>query len=325
MIPYRISFNTIEGEVFWVDIGLSKFDKPFFDHVIDNHISILEAGYNTLTTSTETLLNSALLLPAVTPSGFVFHVSRCGSTLLSNALQQIKGATVISEAGILNTLFQSYLLSNSLVDSQFSKDKVKQFIQSVVTLLGHSQSESNRLFIKFSSWNILFLPLIQEIWPDVPIAFAFRDPFQVVESLIRAKPGWSNFFQNPGLVSAMLRINKKEVVTWAYIDFIVNILSGIYNAGKALEHNALFIHYSEDKVQHIKQLLDHFNVSAEENEWAAIRSGCNIYSKDPNQSSHYLQNVMVNGFVLNERVMSLVKTKLWEDYMKLKSFASVQP
>ena len=39
--------------------------------------------------------------PALEPSGFVFHLSRCGSTLIANALQTAPGALVLSEPEIL--------------------------------------------------------------------------------------------------------------------------------------------------------------------------------------------------------------------------------
>ena len=39
--------------------------------------------------------------PALEPSGFVFHLSRCGSTLIANSLQTAPKALVLSEPEIV--------------------------------------------------------------------------------------------------------------------------------------------------------------------------------------------------------------------------------
>jgi hypothetical protein len=323
MIPYHISINNNNiSEVSWINIGLSKIDKPMFDQFIEEAIAKSIPENPISATSTAELLSFAANFHEILPAGLIFHVSRCGSTLLSNSLQQIEGSVVISEAGILNTLFKLYYTDSET--KQFSKYQLKQLIQAVVTIIGNSQLDCRQLFIKFSSWNIFLISFIREIWPKVPIVFAFRNPNQVLESLLNSRPGWSNLFQNLEIISSILKIDQKQVDQWSYIDFIMNFLSGYYKAGNSLSKESLFIHYGSNKEAQVKMMLNHFKIKATEKEWQAIYSGLQIYSKDPKQTSIFNQTSVAPAFLLNQRLKELVELKLLDDYLKLKSLALKQ-
>ncbi len=316
MIPYRISFDTIAGEVLWTDMGASTFDQPMFDQTVQHRLA--DPDVDPLpATSTDALLVLAASLPPVKPSGFIFHVSRCGSTLLSNALQRMDGVTVISEAGILNMLFQAYLSPAGQSDTHPSPSKIKDLLLSVVKLLGHAQPGKPRLFVKFSSWNVLLLPLIRELWPDVPIAFAFREPFAVVHSLLSGKAGWAAFWNLPAISAALLGIREKEAAALPYIEFVIRLLSAIYQAGSLLPAGTLLIDYADEKTANVHRLLDHFHLTPGEKELEDIQEILDIYSKATDRSTPFGQEAKSPGFLPNERLRRLIKDHLGEPYARL--------
>lgn len=103
----------------------------------------------------------------IQPKGFIFHLSRCGSTLVANTMEATGHFSVVSEA--------SYL-TNLLLDPNRSE---QQKIDVLKVLL--SCHPPNPL-IKFNAWDIDFLPLIHKAFPSTPMIFLIRDPERILAS-----------------------------------------------------------------------------------------------------------------------------------------------
>lgn len=59
----------------------------------------------------------------------------------------------------------------------------EQLLLAVINALGLKRYlEEERLFIKYESWNTFHLPLIKQLFPDVPWVFMYRDPIEVMVS-----------------------------------------------------------------------------------------------------------------------------------------------
>ena len=100
-------------------------------------------------------------------SGFIFHESRCGSTLTANMLTVADPAAhrVISEPeAVVRAL----------------KSNNKKLIQDVLYMLGRSNDpKEKRVFYKFRSVASQWMHLVPE---EVPWIFMYRDPVEVVAS-----------------------------------------------------------------------------------------------------------------------------------------------
>ncbi|AJQ93332.1 hypothetical protein [Gynuella sunshinyii] len=118
-------------------------------------------------TELQSLLAQAQGVERVKPVGFIFHLSRCGSTLMANALAATGAVQVISEASFLTDL----LLDEALVDEQ--KIIALQMLFSIFDL---------PLLVKFNAWDIGLLPLIRQAFPDTPVLCLTREPFGILAS-----------------------------------------------------------------------------------------------------------------------------------------------
>lgn len=108
------------------------------------------------------------------PAGLIFHVSRCGSTLVTQMLGTLPGLRAVSEPEVLSR----YLLHCAQGAWAFDADVFRRLIKA----LGRG---SGRYVIKFSSWNLLFLDWIRGALPDVPWVFLTRDATEVMASNFR--------------------------------------------------------------------------------------------------------------------------------------------
>lgn len=113
----------------------------------------------------------------VSPSGFIFHMSRCGSTLLARLLAALTGATLISEAPPIDAVLRAHLGDAAVSDAQRIR-----WLRAIVGAIATSSAGNGPLFIKFDAWSTLELPLIHRAFPQVPWVFLCREPLEVLRS-----------------------------------------------------------------------------------------------------------------------------------------------
>jgi hypothetical protein len=116
----------------------------------------------------------------VYPSGFIFHESRVGSTLVANLLGSDPFNMVFSESAIPAEIL--------LRCRDCSHEKHVEVFRSTVLMIGRSPIHK-RLFFKFQSITSTAMKIVLEAFPDVPWAFLFRNPVQTMMSHLDPKKG----------------------------------------------------------------------------------------------------------------------------------------
>ncbi|HYI64336.1 MAG TPA: hypothetical protein VEW71_05570 [Allosphingosinicella sp.] len=105
------------------------------------------------------------------PDGFIFHMSRCGSTLVAQMLAALPGSIVVSEAAPLAAAIASG-----------SPDA----LSAMVAALGRRRAgDETRYFLKLDFGHALALPLFRAAFPAVPWVFLYREPVEVLVSQMR--------------------------------------------------------------------------------------------------------------------------------------------
>ena len=149
------------------------FSDPVFDQTIDR---ALRDPFRLLFWREELIEAVAAFAsdrPGLAPSGFVFHMSRCGSTLVAQMLAALPEVLVISEAGPIDAILRG----------PAGEGDVVRWLRAIVSLLGQGRrAEQSSLVVKFDAWAILQLPLIRAAFPDTPCVFVYRDPVEVIVS-----------------------------------------------------------------------------------------------------------------------------------------------
>ena len=105
-LPVSISKHTAEPVVEWCRFGTRRFTESFFDHTVQN---AMREPFNLLfrhQTSLDTLVDWQMKCPGMQPSGFIFHMSRCGSTLVAQMLAALPEHIVLSEPPPLDAILR---------------------------------------------------------------------------------------------------------------------------------------------------------------------------------------------------------------------------
>lgn len=177
-IPIRIYWKERRPLVDWCWVGPRRFSEPFFDHTIDACLRLPFSNLFRPQTSIEVLRERHEIEPGLQPRGFIFHMSRCGSTLVSQMLAALPRNVVISEAGLIDSVLRA-----KFREPPITEDERAEWLRWTVSALGQRRNgDEEGLFIKFDSWSVLDLPLISRAFPGVPWIFLYRNPVEVLVS-----------------------------------------------------------------------------------------------------------------------------------------------
>lgn len=114
------------------------------------------------------------------PAGLIFHMARCGSTLVSQLLKEHANLSVYSEPLPINEI-----LAPPQVQPR------ARLVAALRSLAGLFAQHAARPFvIKLSSWNTLFCELVTSAFPDTPWVLCAREPLEIAVSLQAQPPGW---------------------------------------------------------------------------------------------------------------------------------------
>lgn len=112
------------------------------------------------------------------PAALVYHVSRCGSTLLARMLASASGARVVIEPRTLNQALRSTRTGPARA----------ALVRAALDAWAPAEGP---WFVKLTSWNVHHARLLGRLLPGVPSVFLFREPGAVLASHRRSPAGWA--------------------------------------------------------------------------------------------------------------------------------------
>ena len=137
-----------------------------------------------LPTPTVSLTTAA---PERAPVGIIFHVGRCGSTLVCELLKCVRGLTVYSEPYIVDDVLAP--------PNEWKPDQIIAGLR-LVAALYYAHADGPYVW-KLRGANTLFCDRIIRAFPETPWIFCVRDPLEVAVSDSKDPPYWLRPFGNP--------------------------------------------------------------------------------------------------------------------------------
>lgn len=172
------------GSVMWADIGDYPFREWQFLYTIR---TLAENGGigDAFSTDLAILQDDRIGGDGIEPNGFIFHISRCGSTLTGKALARSPRHLVINQGGPLQRGFWAAITRDWRQAADPSPENLRALRNLVLAMTRQRRPEQDRAFIKFISWNTLYMDFVLAAFPGVPAIFLYRDPVEVIASIMR--------------------------------------------------------------------------------------------------------------------------------------------
>jgi len=202
------------------------------------------------------------------PRGFIFHMSRCGSTLVSRALAALPRTVAISEAPAIDAMVQT---------------RRSDWIRNLILAFGPKrESGQERYFVKFDAWHIHYLSVIREAFPNTPWLFIYRDPLEVLVSQLRS-PGMQAL---PGAMDpAILGMEFNDIVSLSREEWCARVLAGFLQSavGRRNDRSGMFVDYRALPQAIWGSIAEHFQLESVEDEIQVMRETAQFHAKSPAQ------------------------------------------
>src|SRR5271154_4609429 len=270
--PVRLDFSGPAPAVFWADLSAERFVEPFFDQTVARSMSgprarpLVRTGLDALVA-----LDSE---PSLEPAGMIFHLSRCGSTLVSRLLRTVPGVVVLAEPAPLNALLR---LDPDLVDEA----TLIRLVRLLVRALGRRRHGDERhLVLKCTSWNIRRREILAAAFPDTPWVWVQRDPAHVVASLLANPPGWLGLGAVPPQTALRFGVDPAALPTMTRPEFAARALGALLLSAAAGPGRRICVDHGDLPAAVWDRVAAHFGIEIDAAAVERMTEQSRFYSKD---------------------------------------------
>lgn len=280
-IPYKLLSTDEQLTLRWLYLADQPINSPFFG---DTQQRCLSHPYNSqskaVVSSLDGLIDMAQTVPSVAPSAFIFHVSRCGSTLLSQLLSLNERHIMLSEVPLLDSLLR---LTDTI--RQSSAHQQEQAFQAALRLLSHKRTGlETHVFIKTDSWHVLGYDTLRRLYPTTPFILLYRSP----DAVLRSQQKQRGIQAVPGLISPEFMGFSPDQLTSMDLDsYMTKVLERYFEAFLAIaerDANYLLLNYQADGMAMMQELIRFLNLPVTKEDYAAMAQRCSYHGKYPGQS-----------------------------------------
>jgi hypothetical protein len=273
-LPARVVWRGDEPRVAWTLMGTRRLVEPFYEGSLQRQMTQPFHQLFRRETSMDETIAWIDAHPPASVRGLIFHMSRCGSTLISQQLAAIERNIVASEPPPLETVLCAHLRRPEL-----SREVQVRWTRAMVGALGQSRLGEKSLYIKLDCWNVHQMELVRESMPEIPWIFLYRNPLEVMVSQRRRPASWTV----PELLQPAALQMKLEDWNPAQMDiYRARALANICAAGlKAVrdDPNGLLVNYSELPDAVYGRVLQHFGLTEED--IPAMQASARFDAKNP--------------------------------------------
>lgn len=277
-VPARVNWQGGKPSLEWYRLGTARFSEPFFDQTLGRCRSQARDGLPRRRSSLQELLEEHERRPGLYPRGFIFHMSRCGSTLAAQLLASLPDTIVISEAQPIDAILRAHLHDPLISDQQRIA-----WLRAMISVLGRPiRAVDKHYFIKFDAWNTMELPLIQCAFPDVPWIFVYREPLEVMISHARMRGS----HVVPGVIEAEIFGLGQGASSMSLDHYGAEVLARICDAAAgaiAGGGRGLAVNYQELPGATWTRLLDYYKMPCAATDIEGMKTISGFHAKHPLQ------------------------------------------
>ncbi|WP_404372331.1 sulfotransferase [Sphingomonas sp. MMS24-J45] len=258
----------------WFYLGNRTLSEPFFEDSIRRGRSLPISRLMQHRTPLAAL-PEAFGAEGVVPDGLIFHLSRCGSTLVAQMLAALPDTVVASEPPPFDHVLQRVAQANDQPIAQRIA-----LIRAMAAALGRQTTPGGSFVIKTDCWHTNALPLLAAAFPETPWIFLYRDPVDIMVSQVRQR----GFQTIPGGIGAsVFGISSDGLSPEEYCAYLLErTCAPVIEASD--RSRGLLINYAQlpDALEH--SILPHFGIALDAPGREALAAAALRDAKAPYQS-----------------------------------------
>jgi hypothetical protein len=272
-LPIGVGWQHGRPEIDWCFVGRERLCDAFFEDTVRRLVARPFNRAFRRSTGAEVLESWAERRPGLDPSGFIFHMSRCGSTLAAQMLAARTDCIVLSEPAPFDSLLRPSDPAHPVDPAQHVR-----WLRALVSAMGQARTGDERHFVvKLDCWHTLSLALIRKAFPSVPMVFLYREPRAVLASHLRQR----GVQTVPGLLdSRLFGIDFAEAVAMPAPVYCARVLGAICEAA-SLDENLCLVNYAQLPDAMFETILPRFRMPLSAVSQATMLAAAQRNSKHP--------------------------------------------
>ena len=309
-LPARVVWRGDEPRVEWTLMGRRRLAESFYERTLQRQMMQPFHQLFRRETSMEETIAWVEAHPPAPVRGLIFHMSRCGSTLISQQLAAVERNIVASEPPPLETVLGAHRRVPGL-----SLETQVRWVRAIAGALGQPRLGERGFYIKLDCWNIHQMDLVREAMPETPWIFLYRNPVEVMVSQQRTPASWTV----PGLLHPeALQMRLADWDPRQTDVYQARALAKMCAAGlKAVRghSNGVLVNYSELPEAMCGRLLQHFGLTEED--IPAMQEKSRFDAKNPQEQ--FMQDTEAKRAEAGERLRAVVAEYLEPVYLELET------
>lgn len=312
LIPVEVQGE--QRQLVWLDCGTYHGYDGFFFRNLQAMLGLMPAAAEFIST-VESLGELSLPGPLVPPTGFIHHVGRCGSTLLTCVLARSRRHLVYGEAKPHNQIWN---FLGSPWPPPPTPDALHLYRQLVLVMNRRRLPGYTASFIKYANWNVGAWRFIRAAFPGTPELFVYRDPLEVLVSCAKGHMGFVSDRRQPFLTWAT-GLTAEQTHACSDLDLERRIVVQCFTAGReACAAGMRCVEYPHITAANLPALLDFFGVSAPADELALMQSQFAFYSKGGKPAQPFTPDAADKRRTASPEVRAAAAGELAELYEELR-------
>ena len=278
-VPFRLVQANDELQCTWLGTYNNRFIEPFFDDTMRHlRITYPQNRGNLGTGSLQLMQQEAQNINAAGPSVIIFHLSRCGSTLVSQLFASSGRFIVLSEVPFFDDV-----LGLPLLVPGFDESEIAALFASALNLYSRKRfAEEENAILKTDCWHIFYYHTLRKMFPDVPFVLMYRSPNEVLTSHLRIAGRQTvpelvdpRIFGLPGMPD----VYQRDVYTASIIQ---KMLAKFLEVSET-DTQTLLVNYKEGPVNIVKKIAGFAKLALSGDELAVMEVRSRYHSKKPGE------------------------------------------
>jgi hypothetical protein len=264
--PARVVWDGSGPTVEWCFSGDEPFTDPFFEQTLDRCVRRPFSLLFRPRTPMDALADGPTGLE---PNGFIFHASRCGSTVVTQMLASSPRNLVLSEPRTVDSVLR-------LPEPETERI---EWLRSLVSALGRPPRAETRYVLKLDAWSVLALPVIRRAFPETPWIFLYRDPVEILVSQLLQRgahivPG--------ALPPGLFGLEPSDLPATAPEEYCARVLGSIFEAAlEGEDETGMLVEYRELPDAVLDPIASLFGMDQSPLERARMEAAARLDAKNP--------------------------------------------
>ncbi len=302
------------GRIFWADLQQRPLRE--WQHLYTVRNAITEGAVKAFYTDMDILLDDRLADEAVPIRGLIFHISRCGSTLLGKCLAACPEHLVINQGGPLQRGFWAWATKDFRREMPTSKpyqSMLKRLIGAMARRRGGSYQAA---FVKFISWNSLYIDFIRSSFPGVPALFMYRDPVEVIAA-VQAETTAVLLARGTPQARLLTGLSPEETAKMNDVEYLTHCYANYFRHALCAKKLPL-LNYREMKRENFQDIVRvGLDLKPKHNQVLLMQRQFNVHSKDDTGSAAFVEDVAKKQLSITETNRVIIREKLGSLYERL--------